>query len=215
LPPPPFFWSTYVFPLFLLLDTLSLFALLLLCYFLYRALLASRIRLFAFFFAGFAILAAGEVARIVVLLTAVLSGTVGLRALFLSHIAGAVARVSETVALLFIAAGYTFEAGERARAAALPLLQRRRDWADVFWLTSLLNVMLLTYIVINAVGVYMSSRKRTTALPAVAFFCMLLSDILLMQSLLWVDELFFITSKALYFLGLMALLMLAIEVSRA
>jgi len=204
-----------VFPLFLLLDALSLFALLLLCYFLYRALLASRIRLFAFFFAGFAVLAAGEVARMVVLLTAVLSGTVGLRALFLSHIAGAVARISETVSLLFIAAGYTFELGEKTQAAVLPLLQRRRDWADVFWLTSLLNVVLLTYIVINAVSVYMSSRKMTAALPAVAFSCMLLSNIFLMLSLLWVDELCFMLSKALYFLGLMTLLVLAIEVSRA
>ncbi len=215
MPPPPSFWSMYVFPFFLLLDAFSLLALLLLCYFLYRALLTSWIRLFAFFFAGFAVLAAGEVARMIVLMTAVLSGTVGLRALFLSHIAGAVARVSETVALLFIAAGYTFEVGEKARAVVLPLLQRRRDWADVFWLTSLLNTVLLTYIVINAVGVYMSSRKRTAALPAVAFSCMLLSEILLVQSLLWVDELYFILSKAMYFLGLMTLLVLAIEVSRA
>lgn len=202
-------------PLLLLLDVYSLSALLLLCYFLYRALATSKVKLFAFFFSGFAVLAAGEVARMVVLLVAILSGAAGLRALFLTHVAGVVAQISETVAFLFIAAGYTLEIGERARAAVLPLLQHRRDWADVFWATSLLNTVLLTYIVINAVNVYISSRRRVAALPAIAFSLMLLSNVLLMFSLLWADELCFIASKVLYFLGLITLLVLAVEVSRA
>jgi len=75
--------------------------------------------------------------------------------------------------------------------------------------------VLLTYITTNAINVYVSSRKRVAALPAIAFSLMLLSNVLLMFSLLWVDELCFIASKVLYFLGLITLLVLAVEVSRA
>jgi hypothetical protein len=45
------------------LDVVGVAALLLLCYFLYRAYRVSSNRLFAFFFLGFTVLAAGEVAR--------------------------------------------------------------------------------------------------------------------------------------------------------
>ncbi|MEZ0346823.1 MAG: hypothetical protein ABWK01_09745 [Infirmifilum sp.] len=213
MPPPP-----EVIPrasmLFFSLDVVSFLALLMLCYFLYRALLISKIKLFAFFFFGFAALAAGEFAHILVLLTAFTTGASGLRILFLTHAIGVIPQIAESIALLFIAAGYTLETRSKLLEVFV-LLQFRRTWFSEFYLTSIINTALLVYIVINSLSVYFASRKKQASFPAIAFSLMLLSNALLIPSLLLADELLFLLSKLLHILGLLVLMLLAVEVSRA
>lgn len=150
----------------------------------------------------------------ILLLIAYVTGAGGLRVLFLTHFIGIVPQVAETLSLIFIAAGYTLEAKESLLEAVF-LFEARRNWFASFLITSTVNTTLLVYIVINALSVYNATRKSQARLPVVAFSFMLLSNTVLIPSLLIADEMLFILSKLLHILGLLALMLLAVEVSRA
>jgi hypothetical protein len=204
------------------LDMVGVAALILLCYFLYKAYRASSIRLFAFFFLGFAVLAAGEVARTFLLLLAFVSKAPRLLLFFLAHSIGPLPQLCQALALLFIASGYALEtvrsrAGGEVLALPLPLalLLAQRLWGGLYTLLSFVNVSLLAFILLNAVSVHLISRSRRTILPVVAFALFLLSNLLLLPAVFSTSEELFIASKVVYLAGLLAFLALAVEVARA
>ena len=203
------------------LDVVGVAALLLLCYFLYRAYRVSSNRLFAFFFLGFAVLAAGEVARTFLLLLAFASRAPRLLLFFLGHSIGLLPQLCQSLALLLIALGYALEAvrgraGGGALALPLPLalLLAQRLWGGLYALLGFVNVALLVFILLNAVAVHLLSRSRRTILPVVAFALFLASNLLLLPAVFTGSEELFIASKAAYLAGLLALLALAVEVAR-
>lgn len=205
-----------------ILDVMSVAALLLLCYFLYRAYRASSIKLFAFFFLGFATLAAGEVARTILLLLALASRAPRLLLFFLAHSLGPVPQFCQMLALLLIASGYALET-VRSRAKgevlALPLplalLLAQRLWGGLYMLLSFVNVALLAFILLNAVSVSLLSRSRRTIIPVIAFALLLVSNLLLLLALFAGSDEIFIASKVAYLAGLLAFLALAVEVAGA
>ena len=199
-------------------------ALLTLCYFLYRAYRLTRSRLFFFFLLGFSILAAGEAARTLMLAAAFLAGS-PLLAFFLAHGAGPVPTLLQTIALLLMAIGYALEiahlrcSGEQAEAAALlpivPLFAWQRLWGGLFLTLAFVNVALSLFILLNAISVHLSTKSTNSLLPVVAFTMLLLSNLVLPIAVVGASEELFLVSKALYLLGLLAFLALAIRVARA
>jgi len=212
----------HVVALLTFLDVMGVAALLLLCYFLYKAYRVSSNRLFAFFFLGFAVLAAGEVARTFLLLFALASRASRLLLFFLAHSIGPLPQLCQALALLLIASGYALEtvrsrAGEEVLALPLPLalLLAQRLWGGLYMLLSFVNVALLVFILLNAVSVHLLSRSRRTILPVAAFALLLLSNLLLLPAVSIGSEELFIASKVVYLAGLLAFLALAVEVARA
>ncbi|MEM0335218.1 MAG: hypothetical protein QXT33_02280 [Thermofilum sp.] len=198
----------------LLLDALGLGALLALSYLLYRSWSITRNRLFVFFFLGFAVLSAGELSRLVLLAVAMTARISELRLFFLTHVAGFIPQLSQTVALTLIAIGYSLEAFRaESLQVILPywLLRERRA---AFWITGVLNTALLAYIVVNAFSVYAASRRNHSLFPALAFLSMLASNVVLLFSLGMENELLFVSSKLLHLAGLLLLLVLAVRVVR-
>lgn len=206
--PPPQQVAGFLF----LLDALGLGALLLLSYLLFRSWSITRNRLFAFFFLGFTVLSAGELSRLLLLAVAVASRISELRPFFLTHGAGLIPQLSQTIAFLLIAIGYSLEA---FRAESLQvifphwLLRERRA---AFWVTGVLNTTLLAYIVVNAFSVYAATRRNHSLFPALAFLLMLASNVALLFSISLENELLFVSSKLLHLAGLLLLLALAVKV---
>jgi len=204
------------------LDVVGVAALLLLCFFLFRAYKVSSSRLFAFFFLGFAVLTAGEVSRTLLLLLALTSRAPRLLFFFLAHSFGPLPQLCQALALPLIAVGYALEtvrsrAGEEVLALPLPLalLLAQRLWGWLYTLLSFVNVALLVFILLNAVSVHLASRSRRTILPVAAFALLLFSNLLLLPAISLGSEELFITSKATYLAGLLVFLALAVEVARA
>jgi len=222
-PQPPFERHLiHVVVLLAFLDAMGAIALLLLCYFLYKAYRVSSNRLFAFFFLGFAILAAGEVARTFLLLLALALRAPRLLLFFLTHGIGPLPQLCQALALLLIALGYALETvhsraegGVLALSLPLALLLAQRLWGWLYTLLGFVNVALLVFILLNAVGVHLASRSRRTVLPVAAFALFLLSNLLLLPALFLSSEELFIASKVVYLAGLLAFLALAVEVAGA
>jgi len=220
--PPPALWPHGVALLMAFLDGVGTLALLMVCYFLYRAYRLSGARLLLFFLLGFTALAASEVARTLMLLAA-FAARRPLLAFFLAHAAGPVPIVGQSVAFLLVAVGYAAEAaGARASArpaaALVPLalaLALQRLWRELYLVLAAVNAALLTFILLNAIVVYLSSRSRDTLLPVVAFSLFLASNLLLAAAVTAWSEEAFVLHKLLYIGGLLALLALALRVARA
>lgn len=227
-PPPlpqPLRWHVFASLVLTLIDGAAALALLLLCFFLYRAYRLTRSQLFLFFFFGFAVLAAGEVARTLMLAAAFLARA-PLLAFFLAHSMGPAPLFLQTVALLLIAAGYAMELaqlrhlGEREESTVsliplLPLFAWQRVWGGLFLTLAFVNIALSLFILLNAVSVYILRKSLDSILPVLAFSMLLLSNMLLPLSVIRISEELFILSKSLYLIGLLAFLALAVRVARA
>ncbi len=221
----PLRWHLLASLLLALIDGVATLALLLLCYFLFRAYRLSRSELFLFFFLGFSVLAAGETARTLMLVAAFLANSPPL-AFFLVHGAGPAPLLLQTVALALIAAGYALEIAQLRRsqgeqpdaaAALVPLAlvpAWQRPWSGLFLTLSFVNVALSLFVLLNAVSVHLSTRSTTSLLPVIAFALLLLSNLTLPVAVATASEELFLASKALYLLGLMAFLALAVRVAR-
>lgn len=198
----------------LFLDALGMIALLALSYFLYRSWVITRNRLFAFFFLGFAILSAGELSRLILLAVAMTARAPALRLFFLTHMAGFIPQLAQTIALTLIAIGYSFEAFKAESLQVIFLQWLLRERRAIFWVTGALNIALLAYIVMNAFSVYAASRRNHALFPALAFLLMFVSNVTMLLSMSLEDELIFVTSKLLHLSGLLLLLALAVRVAR-
>lgn len=218
-------WHVLALLVLLLIDGVAALALFLLCYFLYRAYRLTRSSLFLFFLLGFGVLAAGEGARMLMLAAAFLAKE-PLLAFFLAHRAGPAPLLLQTVALTLIASGYALEIaqlrsrGEQPEAVVallpmLPFLVLQRVWGGLFLMLAFVNIALSLFILLNAIGVHLSTRSISSLLPVVAFTLLLLSNMLLPVAVISVSEELFVASKVLYLLGLLAFLVLAIRVARA
>lgn len=209
------------FPL-LIVELAGLIALLFLCFYLFKAYRITSSRLFAYFFLGFTVLGAGELARSILFLAAALARARLLIEFFLIHVAGGLPQFCETIALILIALGYAREitgkaselaliipgVGEETLIQILPRNLRR----PLFFVASAVNMVLLTFITISSFTVYSHSRKDVALLPAVAFLLMLLSNMILIPSLLMLNELLFLLSKLFHLAGLLSLLALTFKV---
>lgn len=214
-------WLFHFTLILAVLDAVGVFALILICYFLYKAYRISNQRLFLFFFVGYAVLAAGESARFLLLATAFIARA-RLLMFFLAHNMGPLPQLFQTIALLFIAGGYALELAqarvEKTTLAILPLpllLALQRPWSGLFVLLTFINLALLVFIILNASSVYFASRSKRTLLIVIAFLLLLLSNILMLPAVVRVSEELFIISKLLYLIGLLTFLLLAIEVAQA
>ncbi len=218
---PPAPWVLHVaFPL-LIVELVGLAALLVLCLYLFRAYRITSSRLFAYFFLGFTILGASELVRSILLLAAVLARAPLLIEFFLVHVAGGLSQLCETAALVLIALGYAKEIAGKASGLALATVAGekifvqilpRSLWGPLFFFTSVANMVLLTFITINSFAVYSYSKKGIALLPPIAFLLMLLSNMVLIPSILMLSELLFLLSKLLHLAGLLSLLVLAFKV---
>ncbi|MEM2616857.1 MAG: hypothetical protein QXL64_04960 [Thermofilaceae archaeon] len=227
MPPPvqPLRWHVLASLVLMLIDGAATLALLLLCYFLYRAYRLTRSQLFFFFLLGFGLLAAGETARMLLLAAAFLARA-PLLAFFLAHGFGPAPLLLQTAALLLIAVGYAVElaqlrcAREQAEPTAaliplLPLFALQRVWGGLFLTLAFVNIALSLFILLNAVSVHLSTKSTNSILPVVAFTMLLLSNVLLPLSVISGSEELFVASKALYLFGLLSFLALAARVARA
>lgn len=227
MPPPvqPLRWHVLASLVLMLIDGAATLALLLLCYFLYRAYRLTRSQLFFFFHLGFGLLAAGETARMLLLAAAFLARA-PLLAFFLAHGFGPAPLLLQTAALLLIAVGYAVELaqlrcarGQAEPTAALipllPLFALQRVWGGLFLTLAFVNIALSLFILLNAVSVHLSTKSTNSILPVVAFTMLLLSNVLLPLSVISGSEELFVASKALYLFGLLSFLALAARVARA
>lgn len=232
-------WGPHLFASLLLLDVVATVALIIISYYLYRAYRVSSSQLVLFFLLGFAILAAGEGLRIVLLTIALASSIPILLIFFLAHVVGFVPQLFQTLALLMVAAGYALELAQlrsRSKVASivplLPLLHLQLEWGelyiwgDLYMTFTYANLALLIFILFNAVSVHLSSRTRPTLFTLVAFLLLFISNLLLLplpavgvvggvDVVVVVGESLFLASKAVYLFGLLSFLALAIEVARA
>lgn len=219
---PPLPWVLHVaFPL-LLVELAGLAALLVLCLYLFKAYRITSSKLFAYFFLGFTVLSAGELTRLILLLTAALARAPLLIEFFLFHVAGGLPQLCETVALILIALGYAREIAEKASglASATPVVGEgaltqvlpRGLRRPLLFIASAVNTVLLTFITISSFAVYFYSKKDIALLPAIAFLLMLFSEIVLIPSLLMFNELLFLISKLFHLAGLLSLLVLTFKV---
>ncbi|MEM2217064.1 MAG: hypothetical protein QW291_07905 [Thermofilaceae archaeon] len=215
-------WMLHIaFPL-LVVELAGLVALLVLCLYLFKAYRVTSSRLFAYFFLGFTVLGAGEIARSILLLAAALSRARLLIEFFLIHVAGGLPQLCETIALILIALGYAREITGKASELAFIIpgagkeiiiqILPRDLRGPLFFAASAVNMVLLTFITISSFAVYSHSRKDVALLPAVAFLLMLLSNMILIPSLLMLNELLFLLSKLFHLAGLLSLLALTFKV---
>jgi len=190
----------------LALDYTGALILLPLTYYSYRAYRVSGLGIFFNLFLGFALLSSGTFCHGLSLTLAALGPRHALARLVAASSLASLA--AETAAYLLIALGYT-----RASRAAAPALLLLANWpSPLGTLFGVADLILLAYIVLNALAVYSATRDRSTLLPLLGFSTLLASQCLRLAAL--AAPRLALASRLLYFLGLLSLLYLAVEVSR-
>ena len=190
----------------LALDYVGALILLPLTYYSYKAYRVSKVGVFFNLFLGFALLSSGTFCHGLSLTLAALGRGHALARLVAAS--GMASLVTETVAYLLIALGYA-----KASRAAAPVLLLLASWSSpAGLLLGVVNLILLTFIAFNALAVYSANRDKSSLLPLLAFLTLLASQCLRLAAV--AAPRLALASRLLYFLGLLSLLYLAVEVSR-
>ncbi|HDH06804.1 MAG TPA: hypothetical protein ENF87_00365 [Thermoproteales archaeon] len=202
--------------LYLLVPLISDFAgtiiLLLLTTLSYRAYKLTGYKVFLAFFLGFSLLASSSFVNFLTLL--LVMGRIVSKPFSVIAVASSnmLSLIVEIVAYSWIAMAY-FEVHKRSKEAVLTVFPL------FMMLGNLVELLLLSFITIQSIGVYFDSRKKSALIVTVSFSLLLFSQILrLMQLSLGRRHPYtpplFILSKVLYFAALLCLLALVLEVVR-
>ena len=176
-----------------------------------KAFRLTGMRVFAYLFTGFSLLASGVACRgLALLLAFALSGPRAAASAMVA-VATTISLVSETLALALIALGYH----RQSRAAGASVAALLKGVYSVRLVAELLDIFLLMYILIHSASAYEESRSRLSLMVLAGFALLLASHVVGLAYVLTLSALAALLSKASYIAGLLSFLAVVVEVSRA
>lgn len=203
-----------IFELIVASDIVGSVVLLSISFFSLKAMRGTGVNMFLFFFLGFALLAAGRLSHSLVFITLALTRPAKIIVAATSLTASFVALISEVLAYLLIAIGYSRHArhdiGELG-TSSIAVVAGRQIFIQA--VGEVLNFFLLIYIVFQALAVYLSGKKRGSLMILLGFTLFLASHLTRFISLLELSERLFIASKFVYFAGMVFFLAMVVEVA--
>ena len=210
----------YSIPLILSYDLIGSLIIFIISYFSFKALRITRLKIFFYMFLGFSLMATGLMIHGIGLLILLLSRPIMPLIAFLYPLLNRISIVSEIVAYLLIAVGYSLQVRHKEVMTFLAFLYPPRPRRLLPYLVTeqilgdIISMFLLLYIVFHALIIYRINKRRDSFLIFTGFLLILLSHLISATTVLARLELGLVISKTTYFAALISFLAMIVEVIR-